>query len=156
VDQQLGRYGSLRLAIPADSRFPTVCPQLIGLRTDHRNEHRVSDRSPMDQENGGSACEACRCLRRSTPSSTWPRIPSSCKREEPLTTSSTPTAWSWESNPNGRALCSSDAINLGCPILFTNVSTAKLTKRVANAFLSTKIFFHQHGGRHLRVSWIGK
>ncbi len=30
---------------------------------------------------------------------------------------------------------------LGCPILFTNVSTAELTKHAANAFLSTKISF---------------
>lgn len=30
---------------------------------------------------------------------------------------------------------------LGCPILFTNISTAELTKHAANAFLSTKISF---------------
>jgi UDPglucose 6-dehydrogenase len=30
---------------------------------------------------------------------------------------------------------------LGCPILFTNVSTAELTKHAANVFLSTKISF---------------
>ena len=30
---------------------------------------------------------------------------------------------------------------LDCPILFTNVSTAELTKHAANAFLSTKISF---------------
>ena len=30
---------------------------------------------------------------------------------------------------------------LGCPILFTNVSTAELTKHAANAFLSTKISY---------------
>ena len=30
---------------------------------------------------------------------------------------------------------------LECPILFTNVSTAELTKHAANVFLSTKISF---------------
>ena len=31
--------------------------------------------------------------------------------------------------------------SLDCPILFTNISTAELTKHAANAFLSTKISF---------------
>ena len=40
-----------------------------------------------------------------------------------------------------RSLLEQLYIPLGCPILFTNVSTAELTKHAANALLSTKISF---------------
>ena len=40
-----------------------------------------------------------------------------------------------------RALLEQLYLPLDCPILFTNVSTAELTKHAANAFLSTKISF---------------